>query len=228
MKMIMLALGGSVIHPDTGINTKFLSGFNTLLRKQIAKGRRFFIMVGGGHVGREYQYAARSIKSELANEDKNWLGIHGTRLNAQLVRTVFQDLAYPKLILDPLELGQINKEKVVIGAGSMPGASTDLDMVRVAERLKPELLISLLNVKMIYDADPKIFPHANPIPQMSWSDYQEMIGEWWNPERQLPFDPFAAQLAKNIGLKVILAEGRNIPNLENIFENKKFKATVIN
>lgn len=227
MNITMLTIGGSVIHPDTGINTKFLSGFNQLIRKQIAKGRRFFIMVGGGHIGREYQYAARSIKSELTNEDKNWLGIHGTRLNAQLVRTIFQDLACPKLILNVAEEGEISKYKIVIGAGSMPGASTDLDMVRLSERLKPELIISLLNVKMIYDADPKTLPRANPIVQMGWPDYQAMIGEWWNADRQLPFDPFAAQLAKNIGLKIIFAEGRNLPNLENILEKKKFKGTTI-
>lgn len=223
----MISVGGSVIHPDTGINTKFLSGFNSLIRKQIAKGRRFFIMVGGGHIGREYQYAAHSIKSELSNEDKNWLGIHGTRLNAQLIRTMFADLAYPKIILNVNESEEVDNHKLIIGAGSMPGASTDLDMIRLSEKIKPELIISLLNVKMIYDADPKILPRANPIIQMKWSDYQEMIGEWWNPERQLPFDPFAAQLAKNIGLKVIFAEGKNFSNLENILEKKKFKGTLI-
>ena len=36
----------------------------------------------------------------MTNEDLDWLGIHVTRLNAHLLRTVFQDIAHPRVISD--------------------------------------------------------------------------------------------------------------------------------
>lgn len=228
MSLIMLSLGGSVIHPDTGIDIKFLKGFNELIRKEVALGRRFFIMVGSGYIGREYQYAARLIHGEVATEDLNWLGIHGTELNAHLVRTVFSDLAYPKLISKLSQIEEINeKQKLFVGCGNVPGASTDFDLVRLAENVKSELIVSLLNVKQIYDKDPKLFPEAKPLFKISWTDYKQMVGDWWNPERQLPFDPFAAKLAHHLNLKIIFSEGRSLKNLENILEGRKFTGTVI-
>lgn len=228
MNIAMLLVGGSVIHPDTGIDTQFLKGFNKLIRKEVALGRRFFLMVGAGHIGREYQYAARSIHGAVSQEDLDWLGIHGTELNAHLVRTVFSDLAYPKLISKLSQAEEINeKHKLFVGCGNVPGASTDFDLVRLAENAKSQLIISLLNVKQIYDKDPKLFPEAKPLAKMSWPDYKQMIGDWWNPERQLPFDPFAAKLAHHLNLKIIFSEGRNLKNLENILEGKKFTGTVV-
>lgn len=228
METIMLSLGGSVIYPDTGINTRFLCQFNKLIREQVAKGRRFFIMVGGGHIGREYQYAARNINGQVSTEDINWLGVHGTRLNAQLIRTIFRDIAYPKIITKKIRGEEISEDvKVIVGAGGEPGFSTDYDMIRLAEKFKPQLIISLLNIKQIYDKDPKLFPKARPITKLTWSSYREMIGEWWTPERQLPFDPFGTRLANELGLKIIFIGGKNLKNLENILEGKKFKGTII-
>lgn len=226
---IILSLGGSVIHPDTGMDTKFLSEFNKLIREQVAEGRRFFIMIGGGHIGREYQYAAKNVIGGISAEDFDWLGIHGTRLNAQLIRTIFRDVAYPKVITKEIKEEEIDeKTKVFVGAASgKPGTTTDFDFVRLAEKFKPQKFISLLNVKQIYDKDPKLFPDARPVSAMSWSAYREMIGEWWTPERQLPFDPFAARLAQELGLRIIFVDGRNLKNLENVLEGRKFKGTVI-
>lgn len=227
MKTIMLSLGGSVIHPDAGIDTKFLSQFNKLIRKQVAKGRRFFIMVGGGHIGREYQQTAKDVRGKITNNDLDWLGIHGTRLNAHLIRTIFHDIAAPRLIIGNVEEKLNGKEKVYVGAGGKPGVSTDYYNVRLVEKFKPGLIVHLLNVKQIYDRDPRVFPEARPIKSMSWAAYRRMIGDWWTSERQLPFDPFAAKLAQKMGLKIIFTNGKNLENLERIFEGKSFKGTVI-
>jgi uridylate kinase len=228
METIMLSIGGSVIHPDTGIDTKFLAGFAKLIRQQVAKGRRFFIMVGGGHIGREYQYAARNIRGQISEEDMNWLGVHGTRLNAHLIRAVLADLASKDVVTSASEKAKVDKNaKIVIGAGGKPGHSTDYDLVSFSQVVKARLIICLLNVKMIYDKDPKIFPDASPLSKMSWAEYRWMTGDWWNPERELPFDPAASKVAQRLGLKVIFVEGRNLANLKNLLDGKKFKGTII-
>jgi uridylate kinase len=96
----VLSLGGSLVIPNGGIDIQFLSDFNVFIRNQISsKKRRFFITVGGGATTRHYQQAAQQVgKQNLDTIDIDWLGLHATRLNAQLVRTIFRDIADPRVI----------------------------------------------------------------------------------------------------------------------------------
>jgi uridylate kinase len=54
-----------------------------------------------------------------------------------------------------------------------------------------------------------------------------MVGEEWVPGKNTPFDPVASRRADEIGLKVICAAGRNLPNLKNILNREPFVGTTI-
>ena len=57
--------------------------------------------MGGGRVARHYRDAGRAIVGhELPDEDLDWLVIHATRLNADLLRTIFRNLVHPVIIKD--------------------------------------------------------------------------------------------------------------------------------
>jgi uridylate kinase len=43
----------------------------------------------------------------------------------------------------------------------------------------------------------------------------------------MPFDPVASKLAQKNNLEVIIAEGKNLKNLKNILEEKKFVGTIV-
>src|SRR5258708_6718462 len=122
----VIKLGGSLLVPDGGIDAEYVNKFNAFIRKQIAeKGLRFFIFTGGGQLARHYIDAAMEvIGHELTNDDLDWLGVHATRLNAQLVRTIFRDLAHPVIITDYSYIQKPDKP-VIIAAGWKPGWSTD-------------------------------------------------------------------------------------------------------
>src|SRR6266851_2914132 len=98
----VIKLGGSLIVPNGGIDTQYVKKFCTVIRKQIIeKNRRFFIFIGGGQLARHYRDAGMEvIGHELTNDDLDWLGVHATRLNAHLFRTIFRDLAHPAIIKD--------------------------------------------------------------------------------------------------------------------------------
>lgn len=228
-KTFLLSLGGSLIVPNGGIDTEFLSRFNKFIRRKTAQGCRFFIVAGGGATCRHYQQAASIIcGKKITDKDLDWLGVHSTRLNGHLLRTIFRDIAYRYLIkhYDLIDKKALDY-KVVIGVGWQPGFSTDYDAVLLAQDYGLKLLINMSDTDYIYDKDPDKFPEAKPLKKISWDRVIKMMGKKWTPGLNTPFDPIAAQLAKKIKLRVINCDGRDLENLDNIIEGKKFKGTVI-
>ena len=93
---VVISLGGSIIVPNE-IDYKFLAEFKSFIEKQVNVGVKFLIICGGGATGKRYIEAAKHIV-DVTNEDLDWLGIHTTRLNAHLMRTIFKEIAYPIII----------------------------------------------------------------------------------------------------------------------------------
>lgn len=226
---IILSLGGSLIVPNGGIDTQFLTNFNNFVRKQIAdKKRRFFIICGGGSTTRHYQQAAMEVVHEpLADEDKDWIGIHSTRLNAHLIRTIFRDVAYSHIFKHYDRDYDIKDEPVIVCSGWKPGWSTDYCAVLVAEKHGAKTLLNLSNIDKVYDRDPRKNPDAKPLVKIRWRDFEKLVGDKWVPGLNAPFDPIATKKAKHLGLKVIILNGKNIYNLEAAIEGKEFIGTTI-
>ena len=114
---IVMSVGGSLIVPGQ-IDTTFIANLKTFIDTQTTEyGRRFIIIAGGGRTARNYQEAAATV-SDLAPDDLDWMGIHATRLNGHLLRTVFRDSAHRVMITNPDDILDVPKhEKVVIAAG---------------------------------------------------------------------------------------------------------------
>lgn len=228
-QMFVLSLGGSLIVSQTGIHTDFLKKFNAFIRNKVRAGARFFIVCGGGRTARNYAEATRAVSGRrLTDEDLDWLGIHATRLNAHLIRTIFRDVSYPRLIKDYRSIPNgTTHYPVVIGAGWKPGWSTDYDAVLLAKRFGVKTVINLTNTDLIYDKDPRKFKDAKPIPRMTWDEVLKTIGRTWKPGMNTPFDPIAAKLAKRLGLRVISCNGADLKNLDRVLRGKPFVGTEI-
>lgn len=215
--------------PDGGVDVKFLSEFNRFIRKRLRENpnRQFFIVVGGGKIARQYRDAGVGVlHKELTSEDLDWLGIHATRMNAHLLRTIFRDIAHPYIIKN-YEIIRKVTEPVVVGAGWKPGWSTDYDAVLLCEDYGVRTLINLSNIDQLYTKDPRKFSDAKPINRISWKDYLKIVGVKWDPGMNTPFDPVAAKKASELNVKVVILRGDNLKNLNNYFGKKKFIGTVI-
>jgi len=223
-KTLILSLGGSVIVPDS-VDINFLKNFKSLILSYIGLGFHFVIVCGGGKVCRDYQAAACNI-SPLSKVDLDWLGIAATKLNAELVRSIFGELAYEKVVNNPKK--KINTDKqIIIASGFIPGFSSDMDAVLFAKNLNSTTVINLFNQSYVYDKDPKTHPDAQPIKELSWKDYGKLIGRKWVPGMNVPFDPIASKKAQKLGLAVIIAKATDLENLKNIIEEKEFVGTMI-
>lgn len=223
----VLSLGGSLVVPNGGIDTKFLSEFNTFIRNQISsKKRRFFITVGGGATTRHYQEAARVVHGSIEHEDLDWIGIHATRLNAHLIRVIFRDISYSHVIKH-YEIIRKATDSVVVAAGWRPGWSTDYCAVMLCQDYGMRQVVNLTNVDQVYNKDPKKFPDAKPLVATTWKQYRLLAGDTWTPGMNLPFDPIASKLAQELGVTVKILNGKNLDNLARALDGESFVGTTI-
>ncbi|MDD4988911.1 MAG: UMP kinase [Candidatus Pacebacteria bacterium] len=221
---IILSVGGSLLAPE-GIDVDFIKKFKDLIVRHTENGERFAIIAGGGKTARVYQEGARAI-SKISAEDADWVGIFGTKLNAQLLRAVFAPLAGKRIIDDPSAPIDF-KEKVIIGAGYEPGWSSDMDAVLIAKNLGAKKLVNLSNIDYVYDKDPRKNPDAKKIEEISWRDFRKIIPEKWDPGLNSPFDPNAAKEAEKMGLEVAVMNGKNLENLDAYLLGASYQGTRI-
>jgi uridylate kinase len=223
---IVMSVGGSLIVPDQ-IDTKFLNELKGLIISETAHGRRFIIIAGGGKTARRYQDAASAV-STLTRDDLDWLGLHATRLNGHLLRTVFRDQAYQIMITNPDDVIDVpERYEIVIAAGYRPGCSTDLRAVQIAERVRAHKVINLSNTDYIYTDNPKTNPDAIAIKDMTWAELRAIIPAEWDPGMSVPFDPVAAKEAEKIGLEIAQINGERIDELRKYLNNEDFVGTKI-
>lgn len=218
----IISLGGSVVAPDK-IDLVFLNNFKKVILNNL-NGRKFHICVGGGKIARTYHQVLAECGA--SDTEKDWAGIGVTRINAQIVKQVFNDLAYPKIITDPTKkMG--TKYDILVGGGWKPGRSTDYVAVLLAKSSKAKTIINLTNIDYVYDKDPRKFPDARKIEEINWQDFRKIIGSKWSPGLSAPFDPVASQVAEKLKLKVVIINGRNLERLDNFLNNKPFIGTII-
>jgi uridylate kinase len=55
----IISVGGSIVIPKTGFDPAFLKEFRALILKEVKKGRRFILTIGGGATCRQYQAALK-------------------------------------------------------------------------------------------------------------------------------------------------------------------------
>lgn len=221
-KTIVISLGGSLISPYE-IDVEYLKKFKKIIEKYLKNGFKFVIVTGGGKICRKYNQAARKLNSKVKPVELDWLGIKATKVNAELVKVMFGNKAYFKVIDEPNE--KIKESKPIIMAGGWkPGASSDNMAINLAKAFKAPIVINLSNVEYVYDKDPNKYKGAKPFKDLSWAHYRRLIGAKWDPGANWPFDPIASKFAQKLGLEVIICNGHN---LESYLSNKNFKGTII-
>lgn len=226
-KITVISLGGSIIAP-AGVDVELLSSYLSILKDFLNadEERRLILVCGGGAPAREYQRAYRQIIANPSDEDQDWIGITATRLNAELIKRLFQAECPVEVVTDPTAVA-VFPGRVLVAAGWKPGFSTDYDAVILAEKFQADTLINLSNIARVYSDDPKENPDAEPYDSISWSAFRELVGSRWKPGSNLPFDPIAARYAAGIGLRVIFASGKDIENLRKILAGEDFLGTRI-
>ena len=226
---LVINLGGSIVAPDN-VDVEYLKKLYALFLPYIQNGRKIVVIVGGGNVARLYQDAAFQIVESVTDEDKDWLGIHATRLNAHLLRTIFVDVCYPVVIDNPekeISKQDIETYNLFIGSGFRPGNSTDYCTVVLAEKFNVTTFLTATAVPYVYDKDYNKYPDANIIHNVSWEQYNTLIADTWTPGMKVPIDPVASRKAQELGMSCHLLQGTNIENMKQYLDTGEFEGSVI-
>ena len=221
---IVVSVGGSLIVPDQ-VDTDFLKRFKDLILEKVQRGFTFSIIAGGGRTARRYQEAANAV-TPLSPQDTDWIGIHSTRLNSQLLRNIFVGYAHPQVVHNPT-LDIESDEPIIIASGWQPGCSTDYDAVLIAKNLGARRLVNLSNIDYVYDKDPRRYPDAKKIERTTWAEFRKIIPDRWDPGLSSPFDPIAAKEAEALGLEVAIINGAHLEEFSHYLDNTPFVGTTI-
>ncbi|MGM5484165.1 MAG: UMP kinase [Nanobdellota archaeon] len=218
---IVISLGGSIINPSD-IDISFLSNFKKFILENI-NNYRFIIVCGGGNTARKYVKALEKLNI-ASDETKDLIGITATKINAQLVKDIFQEKSYEEIVSNPLSEIKTNKD-IIIASGWKPGFSSDMDAVLLAKNIGSDKVLNISNIDYVYDKDPKI-GDAKKFSKLSWDDYLNIIDNKWSPGLNTPFDPIASKEAKDSGKKVYILSS-DLKNLQNCIEGNNYKGTLI-
>lgn len=216
----VISLGGSIVAPEH-VDTRFLKDFYSLVKQYLNedKSRKLILVIGGGGPARAYQKAYREIADTPASDRQDWIGIAATRLNGELLKSVFADYCSNSVVTDPTAVKEFN-DQILVAAGWKPGFSTDFDAVLLAEKFNAKTVINLSNISKVYSEDPKINPAAVPLDKMNWSDFKKLVGEEWIPGKNVPFDPIATKKAAELNMQIVVAGGKDIENLDLILQDR--------
>ncbi|QQR78093.1 MAG: UMP kinase [Candidatus Moraniibacteriota bacterium] len=224
---IIISLGGSLLVPES-IDDVFVAHFKKFVIGHIKKGYHFILVTGGGKTARNYIESAATV-TKINDEDKDWLGIHATRMNAHLVRTIFREYAHPRINTNPHDLEDFYSapEPILVAAGWRPGRSTDYAAVVLGKYLGIKRIINLSNIERVYDKDPHRHSDAESYDNLDWKAFRKIVGSKWNPGMNVPFDPIASAMAEAEGMEVAILHGGDLDNVTRYIAGKKFVGTLI-
>jgi len=224
-KVIALSLGGSLIIPND-VNVVFLKQFVKTIRKNTKK-HKFIIVCGGGSIARKY---ISSLKSININETlQSFSGISATRMNARFMSYFFnQD---PKKGI-PVKMEQIHKylrKQNIVFCGALeyhPHQTSDSTTAEIAHHFKT-IFINLTDIKGLYNKNPKKFKNAKLIKKISWKGFHKMANkEKFSPGQHFVLDQKASVLILKNKIPTYIL-GKNLKELDNLLNNKKFVGTII-
>ena len=230
-KRILLKLSGESLagSEKNGIDFEKVLSICEEIKEIASIGVEVAIVVGGGNFwrGRSNQQMDRCTS--------DYIGMLGTTMNALAIGDAFKQLNQDIRVQTGVEMRQIaefyikdraikhlEKGRVVIfgcGTGS-PFFSTDTAAALRANEINADALLKATNVDGIYDQDPKKYPDAKKIPELT---YLDVLNKKLNV-----MDTTATSLCMDNSLPIIVFNINKKHNLKKIITGEKIGTVVKN
>ena len=171
MKLV-IKIGGHLFPSE--LNPGRINEFTSILKDLQRKSHNITVVAGGGANARLYIQTARKLGSDESYCDD--IGIHFTRLNAKLLISSLGDDSYPTVAENTAELRAHHiSDKITVMGGLQPGQSTNAVAAIAAEIVGADLLVNGTDVDGVYTDDPKLYPDAKKLDEVSIDQLLEII-----------------------------------------------------
>jgi uridylate kinase len=170
---VLLKLSGEALMGELGygIDPKVVSEIAQEIAEVVNSGVQIAVVVGGGNI-------FRGVKASAAGMDRataDYIGMIATVMNAMTLQDALERIGIPTRVQSAIAMQELaepyirrrairhlEKGRVVIfGAGSgNPFFTTDTTAALRAAEIDAEVIFKATKVDGIYDADPKVNPHA--------------------------------------------------------------------
>jgi len=204
---VVISIGGSLLTKELAY--EHFSRYADVI-KELAKRHDIVVVCGGGKTAREF----RDIAKNASREERDFIGIMATHMNAATLASVIGKDAYLikwKPLKDALkELKKMFGKKIIVAGGYDVGTSTDYDAAIFAKIIEADLVINATNVDGVYSDDPKKNPNAEKFDNLTHEKFMKIIGKLeQTPGEYRLFDLKGAKLLKEIKAKLVIIDGSN-------------------
>jgi len=222
---VVISVGGSILVPSD-IDIDYIKDF-AKLANELGMKHKLAIVTGGGRTARKYIEPARKFGASEIFCDM--IGISATRLNARLLSAAIgknANLEPPREFMTAMKA--LDFGKIVVMGGTHPGHSTDAVSALLAEYIGADLLINASDVDGIYDKDPQKHKDAKRYDKISVDKLVDMVKSYsLGAGRYELVDILAAKIIQRSKTRTIFVNGRNLKNLKNAIEGRKFTGTMV-
>lgn len=229
-QIIVLKIGGSILSPsfENLFDFNYVNSFKEKFL-QFSETHQFVLIAGGGHLAKKYQSIAKDNGAGVREID--WAGTSSNNHNSVMLRVALGDSAHDtSLTYSQIREGntiEFSEPFLTVGANE-PGHSGDYDTVIMANNYNSKKIFILKDVDGVYTSDPDINPDAKFLKDLSWDEYQKILGtEIFTPKMAVPVDPIATKLAHESGISCIIINGKNLDNLIKAIAGEDFIGTTI-
>jgi uridylate kinase len=219
---IVISFGGSVLLSED-VDAAFFNEFRTLIQ-QLSRGRKVYLVVGGGKSARFYIALGR--KQGFSETDLDELGIRATRVNAFFLTKLIPGSS--QTIPESTEAAAAVDAPIVIMGGTTPGHSTDYVGARLAAQTHAAAFIIATNVVGVYDKDPRQHDDAKFLPEVSIDALLAQYGNAWVAAgKNMVIDGPALQAIKDHKIPTFVVNGSRLQELQHVVDHQPFRGTRI-
>lgn len=217
---VVVKLGGHLISAKK-IQAARIKEYSEIFTRIDRSGTGLVVVTGGGDVAREYRDAAAELGGSQVFRDE--LGVMSSRINAHLLIYALGERAYPAVPTSTQQIREFaSSGKIVVSGGLQPAQSTVAVSALAAESVGAKKLVLATDVKGVYSRDPKKYPNARLLREMTFKQLEKMI----LAQPQLPgeyklFDLLSMRILQRSKIPCFVVDGRVPSNVERALTGKK-------
>jgi len=220
-RRVVLKLSGRLFN-----DVEVVASYVELIRELSKVGWKIVVVAGGGGIAREYISMAERLGAPPTYLDM--LGIEASRLNALLMISALNDIAYPSIpkSVEEVRVASVINDVVVLG-GLQPGQSTATVAALVAEAVGSKLLVNCANVDGVYTSDPRRDPNARRLDRVKTVELRSLVESKPLPGYYELFDIWSLEILSRSGITMYVIDGRRVDLVRRALYEGVVEGTVV-